>query len=107
MKRAYGPAHLLSSSNHPTSPSIICITKITYPQEQNSDPLSNNINKTVLQMAYPTDQDYEKQIYVKNRNWNPPPALLLIENIITDFKKELKKNMQNFCTNTTKPTLVT
>ncbi len=66
--------------------------------------LYNNINKTVLKLAYnirtktflnsigqTTDQEYEKQIYVRNKSWNPPPAPLLIENKLTDFEKELKK----------------
>ncbi len=37
-----------------------------------------------------TDQIYEKQIYIKNKLWNPPPASLLIETKLIDFKKELK-----------------
>jgi hypothetical protein len=33
---------------------------------------------------------YEKQIYVKNKLWNPPPVPLLIEDKITEFEKEIK-----------------
>ena len=37
------------------------------------------------------DSDYIKQIYVRNRNWNPDPAPLHIENKITTFEKILKE----------------
>jgi hypothetical protein len=30
-------------------------------------------------MGHAMDQEYEKQIYVKNKSWNPPPALLIIK----------------------------
>jgi hypothetical protein len=33
---------------------------------------------------------YEKQIYLKNVSWNPPPAPLHIEDKITEFNKSLK-----------------
>jgi hypothetical protein len=33
---------------------------------------------------------YEKQIYIKNASWNPPPAPLLTEDSITEFEKCLK-----------------
>jgi hypothetical protein len=36
------------------------------------------------------DDSYEKQIYVKIKNWDPPPAPLEIEEKITSFEKELK-----------------
>jgi wyosine [tRNA(Phe)-imidazoG37] synthetase (radical SAM superfamily) len=36
------------------------------------------------------DSNYIKQIYLKNRNWNPPPASMSIEAKITDFEKKLK-----------------
>jgi len=42
-------------------------------------------------MGHAMDQEYEKQIYVKNKSWNPPPALLIIKKKITEFEKELKK----------------
>jgi hypothetical protein len=38
------------------------------------------------------NQEYEKQIYIKNKSWNPPPAPLFIENKISEFEKELKKS---------------
>jgi hypothetical protein len=34
--------------------------------------------------------DYTKQIYVKNKRWDPPPAPTLIEDKITEFEKALK-----------------
>jgi hypothetical protein len=34
--------------------------------------------------------DYIKQIYVRNPNWNPPPAPIQLEDSITDFEKLLK-----------------
>ena len=34
--------------------------------------------------------EYEKQIYKKNLNWNPPPAPLIIEDKITEFEKAIK-----------------
>jgi hypothetical protein len=46
----------------------------------------------MLPIGLSTNQEYEKQIYVKNRNWNPPPASLFLENKITEFEKELKKS---------------
>jgi hypothetical protein len=36
------------------------------------------------------NNSYEKQIYIKNSAWNPPPAPLSIENKITEFEKYLK-----------------
>jgi hypothetical protein len=69
-----------------------------------SSNISNNINKTVLQMArsirtsYYLEQqgmhsevNYEKQIYVKLRNWHPPPAPIETEDKITSFEKQLKE----------------
>jgi hypothetical protein len=63
--------------------------------------MNYNINKITLKMAYairtefhlkelgcPTDQKYEKQIYVKDKIWNPPPAPLLIETKLTEFEKK-------------------
>jgi len=60
--------------------------------------LNQNINKTLLQMAYSIrtkchlydigyngSADYEKQIYTKNKTWNPPPASITIENKLTEF----------------------
>jgi hypothetical protein len=36
------------------------------------------------------NSSYEKQIYIKNAAWNPPPAPLHIEDKITEFDKSLK-----------------
>jgi hypothetical protein len=33
-----------------------------------------------------TDMEYIKQIYIKNKNWNPDPAPLHIEDNITKFE---------------------
>jgi len=35
--------------------------------------------------------DYEKQIYLKNKGWHPPPAPLHIEDKLTMFEKTLKE----------------
>jgi hypothetical protein len=37
------------------------------------------------------NNDYEKQIYIKNTNWHPPPAPLHIENKIPSFEKFLRR----------------
>jgi hypothetical protein len=63
--------------------------------------LHQDINKTALKMAYSIrmlyhlkelginkDNHYEKQIYMKNRLWNPSPAPSLLEDKLTDFEKE-------------------
>jgi hypothetical protein len=42
-----------------------------------------------------TDTEYIKQIYIKNKNWNPDPAPLQIEDNITNFEKTLKENHNN------------
>jgi hypothetical protein len=65
--------------------------------------LNQNINKTLLQMAYSIrtkchlhdigydgSADYEKQIYTKNKLWNPPPASIIIEDKLTEFGAALK-----------------
>jgi hypothetical protein len=62
-----------------------------------------NIPHTVRNMAYnirtkyylqesgmSNDTDYTKQIYVKNKHWDPPPAPNLMEDKITAFEKVLK-----------------
>ncbi len=69
--------------------------------------IPNNINTTVLQTAYTirtatflnestsnTDSAYIKQIYIKNKQWNPPPASATLEEKITAFEKTLR-NKQN------------
>jgi len=94
--------NLCSNNNIPTGTKQLLGLNLKYCLSTNH--LNNNINKTVIRMAnsirtkiylnsvgHPTDQDYEKQIYVKNKSWHPPPASFLIKNKITDFEKELKK----------------
>jgi hypothetical protein len=44
--------------------------------------------------------EYIKQIYIKNKYWNPPPAPTLIEEKITEFEKKLKRLQQNYKTKT-------
>jgi hypothetical protein len=69
--------------------------------------IKNNINKTILKMAWsirisfflrqynlPADKDYEKQIYICDKNWHLSPAPLLIEEKITEFEKLLKEKQQ-------------
>jgi hypothetical protein len=41
-----------------------------------------------------TDTHYDKQIYVRNATWHPPPAPLSIEDEITDFEKAIKRKQQ-------------
>jgi len=65
--------------------------------------ITNDIKNTMLQIAksiwtrhfLQTDgttenNTYEKQIYIKNTSWNPPPAPLHVEDKITEFDKTLK-----------------
>lgn len=65
--------------------------------------ITNDIHKTTLQMAktirtrfflrdngITESSTYEKQIYIKNMAWNPPPAPLHIEDKITEFEKSLR-----------------
>jgi len=72
-----------------------------------SNPLKSNIANTIRRMAktirttfylkhsgHSTSIEYEKQIYVKIKNWNPPPAPLLVEEKITEFEKELIRRHQ-------------
>jgi hypothetical protein len=51
------------------------------------------------------DSHYEKQIYIKNTNWHPPPAPLTIENKITEFEKVLKDKQHHLETKYTKRNL--
>jgi len=80
--------------------------------------LHQDINKTVLKMAYSIktlyhrkelginkDNHYEKQIYMKNRLWNPPPAPLLLEDKLTDFDKEAKAKQEGLLTKVQKRNL--
>jgi len=63
----------------------------------------DNIKTTVQKMAYAIrtsfhlqklniedSSEYIKQLYIKNKNWHPEPAPLLIEDKITQFEKQLK-----------------
>jgi len=67
----------------------------------------NNVKKTVIQMARSirthyylkenashNESNYIKQIYVKNKNWNPPPAPLIIEDQLVKFEKHLNDKFQ-------------
>jgi hypothetical protein len=78
-----------------------------------SSQLNNDINPTIQKMAYairtqynlqtidkPNNSDYIKQIYIKNKSWNPEPAPLDIEDKITHFEKQLK-NQQKTLVSTT------
>jgi hypothetical protein len=42
------------------------------------------------------NSEYEKQIYKKNLNWNPPPATITIENKMTEFEKALKSLQRKY-----------
>jgi hypothetical protein len=79
--------------------------------------MTNDINKAMLRMArsirtqyylqengIDNASQYEKQIYVKNLNWHPPPAPLLIENKMTDFEKALRNRHQALTEKTKKST---
>jgi hypothetical protein len=65
--------------------------------------LTNDINQTMLRMVCSirthhflqtnglnTTSKYEKQIYIKNTNWHPPPAPSIIVDKMTEFEKALK-----------------
>jgi hypothetical protein len=67
----------------------------------------DNISKTVLKIARSirikyfldqnglgNDEEYNRQIYINNIGWHPPPAPLNIENHITNFEKALKLKQQ-------------
>ena len=69
-----------------------------------SNKLSYTPKRTLLNLAYiirtkihlkqlqsENNSEYIKQLYVKNRNWNPPPAPIDIENKLVDFDKALNK----------------
>jgi len=68
-----------------------------------SSHVPDNIKTTVQKMAYAIrtsfhlqklntedSSEYIKQLYIKNKNWHPEPAPLLIEDKITQFEKQLK-----------------
>jgi hypothetical protein len=54
--------------------------------------------RTTFQLQHltqPDDSTYIKQIYIKNKIWNPEPAPLHIEDKITSFEKILKTEQNN------------
>jgi hypothetical protein len=51
------------------------------------------------QLQSENNSEYIKQLYIKNRNWNPPPAPIDIENKLVDFDKALNKNTMNYLQN--------
>jgi hypothetical protein len=66
--------------------------------------LNENIKKAMLKMAYSiqthyhlkntsasTEANYIPQIYLRNKNWNPLPVPIQIEDQLTVFEKSLKK----------------
>jgi hypothetical protein len=40
--------------------------------------------------------DYIKQLYIKNKNWDPPPATNTIEDSITSFENSQRASIPNF-----------
>jgi hypothetical protein len=44
------------------------------------------------------NENYNKQIYIKQKNWHPPPAPLNVEDKITLFEKLLKAKQQKLLT---------
>ena len=73
--------------------------------------LPNDIKQTMLKMARSiriryflldnstaANPNYEKQIYVKNDKWHPPPAPISVEDKITDFEKGLRRQEQALIT---------
>jgi hypothetical protein len=79
------------------------LTTLSNPNSQQPTNLDNNINNAVQKMAYSirtrcflmehgnsNKSNYIKQIYIRNPNWNPPPAPIRIEDSITNFEKLLK-----------------
>jgi hypothetical protein len=56
---------------------------------------SIRIQYYLIENGITNDSTYEKQIYVKNVNWHPPPAPWAIEEKITNFEKALKQKHQS------------
>jgi hypothetical protein len=63
-----------------------CLLKLAYKIRTKQHLLQNKDN---------TSETYIPQIYVKLKGWNPPPALLDIENRITDFEKNLQNAIKS------------
>jgi hypothetical protein len=77
-----------------------------------SNKLSYTPKRTLLNLAYTirtkihlkqlqseNNSEYIKQLYVKNRNWNPPPAPIDIENKLEEFDKALNKKHNELLAN--------
>jgi hypothetical protein len=77
--------------------------------------LQNTIPNTIRRMAYnirtmyhlkecgaTNNEDYIKQIYIKNKTWNPPPAPTQIEDKLTEFEKSLHSEHHSRVTKTSK-----
>jgi hypothetical protein len=77
--------------------------------------LQNTIPNTIRRMAYnirtmyhlkecgaTNDEDYIKQIYIKNKTWNPPPAPIQIEDKLTEFEESLHFEHQSQVAKTSK-----
>jgi len=83
-----------------------------------SNKIQNNIPTTLRKMAYnirtahylkenniADNMEYNKQIYLKNKHWDPPPAPSNIENKIMEFEKALTTAHLTQVTKTSKLTL--
>jgi hypothetical protein len=94
--------HNLCKTNH-LPPGTKSLLGLNLKYCLSSNTLPNDINSTMLKLARSirtkyylakittgNSLEYEKQIYKKNLNWNPPPAPLIIEDKITEFEKAIK-----------------
>jgi len=95
--------HNLCSSNIlPTGSRELLGLNLNYCLSSRS--LPPNINHTMLKLAYSirtkhyleenkieNGSEYIKQLYIKNKNWNPPPACKAIEDGMTKCEKLLKQ----------------
>jgi hypothetical protein len=72
-----------------------------------SNQTNQDVNKMMQKLAYSirthchlkdanltNSSDYVKQIYSKNKHWNPPPAPIIIENKLTELEKALKREQK-------------
>jgi len=59
---------------------------------------SIRIRYFLLDNSTAANPNYEKQIYVKNDKWHPPPAPISVEDKITDFEKSLIRQEQALIT---------
>jgi hypothetical protein len=67
---------------------------------------SIRINYFLKQHGLANDEAYNKQVYIGNMNWHPPPAPLHIEYHITYFGKMLKLKQQEVITKSRNKTLL-